>query len=78
MVLPNGEGFTPSDSLPALIRKAEERTSRYIMDELKGLMESSQDWAPPCCAIVDLFADWVLEITDPHMPRYKKMFGGTV
>ncbi|KAG0586461.1 hypothetical protein KC19_2G092000 [Ceratodon purpureus] len=70
IMLPNGEGFTPSDSLPVLIRKAEERTSRYIMDDLKGLMESSQDWAPPCCAIVDLFADWVLEITDPLMPSY--------
>ncbi|KAG0625760.1 hypothetical protein M758_2G079300 [Ceratodon purpureus] len=70
MVLPNGEGFTPSDSLPVLIRKAEERTSRYIMDNLKGLMESPQDWAPPCCAIVDLFADWVLEKSDPLMPSY--------
>ncbi|KAG0566034.1 hypothetical protein M758_7G031800 [Ceratodon purpureus] len=70
VVLPNGEGYTPNDNVLVLTGKAEERTSGYTKDCVKGLMESSQDWAPPCCALLDTFADWALKITKPLMPSY--------
>ena len=63
--VPNGAEYKPSDSYLVLLETAEERTQKAVEHCLKGLMECSQGWATPCCAIIDTFVPWVVKITEP-------------
>jgi len=70
VALPNGEDYKPSDSHLVLLQTAEERTKKAMEQYLEGLVKFPQDWAPPSCAIIDIFVTWVLKITKPlHIDR---------
>jgi len=69
VALSDGEGYHPSDSYLVVLEKSEERSFKSFEEYVRGLMECSQGWAAPCCAIIDTFLAWAIKITAPLMCR---------